>query len=226
MPENSDGAGKGSKERIAAARQLRNARAREREQFAYTVDRTGADYIQELGGVRHLFSYVKTLGNPKVLDIGAGTTRGVSELAQSALSEGLDFEATVLRNRLGVKENLGEEQTHITSAETLRGIPDLSVACVIAVYSTSYSDAPNLVIESIDRVLVPGGAVKMGGYEKIFNQFIHLLQARGYDVDDREKWGEFRVLLAIKPGGASTVTAAELIKADEESFEEQVKLLK
>lgn len=209
---------KGTNERNDAARKIRNARTIERTGDPYKINRTGWQYIKELGGVQHLFDYVKTLKSQTVLDIGAGTTQASSDLQESSLGFGLHFEATVLRNRPEIEKNLGKEHVHITSAEVLRGIPDASVGCVIAVFSVGYSDAPGLVAESIDRVLVPGGAVKITGYKSIFSQFYDQFERRGYDVDSGEVWGEYKAILALKPGNESEVTAEQLLRSDEQSI--------
>lgn len=209
---------KGTNERNDAARKIRSARTAEREGDPYNINRTGWRYLQQLAGAQHLFDYVKSLKSQTVLDIGAGTTLASSELQQSQLGHDLHFEATVLRNRPEIENNLGEERVHITSAEVLRGVPDESVGCVIAVFSVDYSDAPGLVAGSIDRVLVAGGAVKISGYSRIFPQFYDQFERRAYDIDSDEVWGEYRVILAIKPGNTSGISAKELLKLDKESL--------
>jgi len=210
--------------RKQAAQQIRNARLKERTVHDYyNLNRTGPQYIKDLGGVKNFFSYVKGLSSNRVLDIGAGTTHGIRDLSLSpSLNAGAQFEATVLRPNLDIEMYLGEEHTHITSAEELRGIPDASMGGVLSVYSLTYSVAPELVVKSIDRVLVPGGAVKISSGDATIWQLHEHLKQIGYDVADEQAWGTDMVVLGIKPGGANAVHAKELLKADWETWQTQV----
>jgi len=109
------------------------------------------------------FDYLRKLdGHGLVLDIGAGTTRGISQLEKSSLGSGLSFEAVALSYSPLIKENLGLEKTHITSAESLKGVKNESVAGVISLFGISYCTRPDLAVYSIDRVLLPGGVIKAG----------------------------------------------------------------
>src|SRR3989344_1408929 len=133
--------------RNEAAYQIRRARWREREGRPYNIDRSGFQYVKVRAGVKELFAYIKTLPSKTVLDIGAGTTHGITDISHSSFGTDIDFEATVLSSVPQIEEHLGREKTHITSAEVLRGIPGNSIGCVLSVFSLTYSHAPELVIE-------------------------------------------------------------------------------
>ncbi len=226
---------KGDPRREKIAEQIRLARRRDRDRLTgYVIGRSGVNYVFELEGVKGLFDYVRTLSSNVVLDIGAGHTRGAHELANSPLGENLTFEATVLSRLSGIDTNLGRESVRSTSAEMLRGIDTNSVGCVIAVYSIAYSAAPEVVIASIDRVLVPGGVLKAKFHQKNVPQYVadspkyvdefHLAAANlGYEVALQQS-SEESVLLAIKPnpGVSPHVTARQLLRMDAETAESQI----
>jgi SAM-dependent methyltransferase len=221
MREKSDKDPKRRALRSEAADNIAMRRTRERTGFEYLQNRQGWEYVKTLEGVEHLFDYVRTLPSNTILDIGAGTTAGIHQLAQSPTGAGLTFEATTLRYRPEIEENLGKERTHITSGETLRGIKDNSVGCIFGVYSVTYSAAPNLVMQSMNRVLVPGGVVKIATTDSQIWNFYEGLKMMGYDVADNAKWQRALVVLAIKPGTKDAVRARALLDADAETFEEQ-----
>lgn len=221
--------------RNAIAQQIREARKTDRSALHLT-DRVGWEYVEQLKGVQHMFEYVRGLSSHRVLDVGAGDTKGTHDLSRSPFGAGLEFEAVVLTNRSVIEEHLGRDRTHNTSVEMLRGIEDSSIGCVIAVFSLAYSAQPSLAIEGIDRVLVPGGVLKARFLKKdtprsesspqFALEFREALAKLGYDVAI-DNTREVRVLLAIKPGKQSSavMTAAKLMKADDDSGGSQVHLL-
>jgi len=183
------------------------------------------EYLLLLGGLTSFLGYVrKVKEDGLILDIGAGITKGVSELQKSPLGKGFDFEAVTLSYKSLIKKNLGRTKTHITSAERLRGIKDKSVAGIISVYGIAYSVSPELAASTMDRVLIPGGAIKAGfvrsGTDNVFHnssvrseEFAEIFSAFGYDVALDERYCD--LLLAIKPGGpAGSLSAQELINID------------
>jgi ubiquinone/menaquinone biosynthesis C-methylase UbiE len=202
--------------RSEVAKAITRARTQERIGSPYKINRAGWEYAHQLAGLEHLFSYVRNLPSKTVLDIGSGTTEGVHDISQNAIAEGLHFEATVLRPRSEIAENLGLKDTHITSGEVLRGIPDASIGCIIALHSLRYSAAPELAAKSIHRVLVPGGVLKAAKLEHAFSKIYDTLETLGYDINVYEIWGGTSVLLAIKPGNISGMTAAQLLQLDKE----------
>lgn len=200
-----------------------------REGFSiYTTDRDGFEYMLEMQGLRGSLEYAAGLGNGVVLDIGAGTGRGVSDLYDYGIYAQIPlwFEATVLDKSKAVDARLSPDRIHETSVEYLEGIPPESVSLAIALCSIMYSADPELAIKRIDEVLVPGGVLKatfssnpkyvMSGSKP----FIDALKNYGYDIDirypsfDGETYERDDLVLAVKPGlGAKT--ASELMKSDE-----------
>ena len=209
--------------RNKAAASIQKARTWERTGNPYNINRSGWEYMQGLGGVAHLFSYIKTLPSKTVLDVGAGTTHGAHQLSRTSFAQGLHFEATILRDRPEIQHYLGSKNIHVTSVETLRGIPDSSVGCVIAVQSLRYSGAPALAVQSIDRVLVPGGVLKASSLIDAFAIVRDSLVKLGYDVAFEKKFPETRALLGIKPGGPLGPSAAELLNDDVREADEQIR---
>lgn len=213
------------------SRQMRRLRLAEQRGSEYRTSRGGFAYVDELDGIQGLFAYIKKLPAKKVVDVGAGTTTGIAEIAESAMAKGLEFEATVLRVTPEIEKNLGTEHTHVTSVERLRGIQSESIACVVSVYSVAYSAASEIAVRSIDRVLVPGGVFK-GVFGTLFSRsrygladdahFRGAFQDLGYDVAIRKR-EESTVLLAIKPGGMIQTLAKDLLKSDSASCNEQLK---
>ena len=182
-----------------------------------------------------LFNYVRRLPSSTVLDIGAGTTKGISDIAKSKMGEGLTFKGTVLTNKSEVAENLGKENVYHTPVELLRGVSDSSIGAVIAVLSAAYSDEPELAVSAIDRVLVPGGAFKgvFGvdiGVEahflpKSLASFEQFFQQLHYDIAKYNSTEGLGVLLAVKPGGMESVRADDLFDLDKVSIEQQLKTI-
>ncbi|KKT00813.1 MAG: hypothetical protein UW07_C0004G0008 [Candidatus Nomurabacteria bacterium GW2011_GWF2_43_8] len=234
MQEGSPGK-RNTEDRIKAARQIRAVRKNERQWIntnkgKFLTNRGKYDYIWELHGLKELFAYLRIKKNTKVLDIGSGTGRAVDEISKSELGKGLEFVKTALINYSG--EN--SRKIHLTSAEVLRGIPSDSFGAILAVFSVAYSEAPELVAQQIDRVLVPGGVFK-GSFNsrnspetafgkvtlKKYGNLRLILQKMGYDTatisDFSDKYLEFHdsVLLAIKPDPSSGVPrAVDLLEAD------------
>lgn len=204
----------------------------------YTNNRGDVWYIQMLQGYKHLFNYLRNAfegSESTVLDVGAGTTRAVKEIEGSSWGKGLRFEATVLDMDQVIEGNLPEDRIHVTPVEELSGIADKSMAAILSVFSVGYSDVPDLAVESIDRVLMPGGVFKGNfhlplwvghkhelGYktEELFeNKFIDL----GFDVAKIEnEMLNIVVLIAVKQGGTKMVSAKELINLDQADCDEHV----
>lgn len=200
-------------------------------------NRCGSDYIEIFKGLEQLFNYARTLPVNTILDVGAGLTRGVRDLQQSQLGAFLQFKATVLTKRYEIENYLGFDNTLITEVEKLDGIKDASCAVVLGANSIAYSVAPDRAISQIDRVLVPGGALKAtfknseeayvsdGQYEmdKHF-LFSSALINRGYDCMTLpgESNKDYDVLLAIKPGGKHKINIVSLLLNDQNSYHFQI----
>lgn len=199
-------------ERGSVAKQIRFARNSER-QPRYTDNdwgRSMEEYLVIFNGLSNLLKHVSQMGGNLVLDIGAGTTKGISEIEKSKLGEELEFRATVLKRHPAIEDNLGYDKTHITSVETLRGVEDSSVGLALALNSIAYSASPKMTAQSIDRVLIPGGILKARfnpkdrlrddlPYYKVHDQFTQELRRLGYDVCVPDVPSE-ELILAVKPG--------------------------
>lgn len=204
-------------------------------------DRNKLEYLREFNGLSNVFKYVRQLdAGGLVLDVGAGTTRGIGEISKSKLGEGLNFKATVLTRHSDIANNLGFENTHITSAAVLRGTDYHSVSAIISLNGLAYTVESPVVARKIDQVLVPGGVIKATFRSKIapptfralryafnfHNVLSYDLEALGYDVavlneDLQEAYARPRevganedVMLAIKPGGKLGRNARELLASD------------
>lgn len=214
----------------------------QRETYPYVLNRTGVEYLARttgLAGLEYFFGYVSSLqGSGRVLDIGAGTTRGAHDLSLFVKPMGLDVEATVLTDPPQQPLTLPPDKVHLTSAEYLEGVNDESVDGIIAFSSIMYSVSPELTIRRINQVLPPGGALKAtfnphnrdifieGRPEELIGRnsdaFVGELERLGYDValDKRFDYG-FDVLLAIKPGNEDQKSASQILEADAEHYENQ-----
>lgn len=219
--------------RSAIARQIGEARYND-EYSLYENSRDGRMYIRDLLGIQHLFDYARSQKDSSlVLDIGAGVTLGTRDLSLSILGRGLKFEATVVKRLPNDLNFLGEENTHITSVETLRRIVDRSVVVVLGVFSVGYSADPNLAVAGIDRILIPGGVFKGTFYKgdlltaqspigfKTYHKFDQALKQLGYDSATSESGPMADILLAIKPGGIGHTRASQLIEEDEQTYKDQ-----
>ena len=214
---------KGSSERRAVIERVAMLRREERKGF-YHAARGKQSYDKYLEGYLGSLDYVRELGSTNlVLDIGAGITRAAYEISTSSEGKDLNFEATTLTFLPKINEYLGKEKVHITPAEILRGVEDSSVGLALAVYSITYSVNPDAAIDSINRVLVPGGILKgvfrdskdedatLSRLAKPINPFEQRLRSLGYDIAIGNDDG---ILLAKKPGGNVVRTAEEILEAD------------
>lgn len=213
---------KGSILRGKIAKQIMDSRRLERGIGGYMeTNRNGNDYRKYFLGLARLLDYVRTFEDPAVLDIGAGTTKGISEIANSEEGMGIQFFATVLRKTPQIKQYLGNERTLIAPAETLEGVNDDAVAAVLALQSITYSVAPEMVIDSIDRILKSGGVLKAifplySDRRYPFNVFEPFLRQKGYDICSDQFWSKINMIVAIKPGG--NIGAEELMDKDREAY--------
>lgn len=200
---------------IAFFRKMEGERARDKKSFSYTVDRSATELVYDANGYGKLFDAVRARGGSHVLDIGSGLTRGVRELAASPLGHGLHFTATVLKYVDAITKAAEEipvdVPVKVTPVEKLNGIPDGSQDCIIGTYSIAYTEYPDVAIRACDRVLAPGGFLKMTcntdpplreleqlGY-KSAREFAPVLRSMGYAVSVEEYKDTKAVLLAQKP---------------------------
>ncbi|HYV33936.1 MAG TPA: hypothetical protein VE973_03765 [Candidatus Limnocylindria bacterium] len=237
--------------RKQAAEGIREGRKTDRQPgFEITRSRGIALYVKTLGGLKHFLDYARSLPDSekaKVLDIGAGTTKALSELASiEDWSENLDLSGTSLTSSPKVDSYLGRENLTLTSVENLRGIKDGELAGVISVHGAGWTKAPRLAAESIDRVLMPSGILKCAfafdpkdktdpreRYQKTFINFFkhfkydtyvnirnvpNVLNIPGMKIKDT-------IFLAIKPPIKKGFSASSLAKADFEDMRQQLDFL-
>lgn len=196
----------------------------------YLENRDAYFYFECLKGYRYFLDYVRQLPKPVVLDIGAGTTKAIAEIAKSRIGKGLQFLATTLRRNPEIALNLGFKHTRITTIEVLRGVPSGSVGGIFSVFSLPYVVDPKLALESIDRVLCSGGVIKMhfpvrevqtqhakkvGNNYHSYQIFLEELKKMGYDLAwDADKTLLSCVIVAVKPGNSSVANAEKLLSED------------
>lgn len=215
------------------AANLRAVRAIERNR-EFDMNRNGYEYLYQLKGLESFLNYVRDLSGSRILlDIGAGTTRGINDISKTSLGLDLDFKATGLFANPEVEQFLGKKNYTITSAETLRGIGANSIAGILAVNSIAYSQSPETVAKRLDQILIPGGAIKGSfswtsyledisqneGTIKSSKPFVAEFGRLGYDVAHGE---DFSVMLAIKPG-VGNIKAKSLFDQDRDSLDMQIK---
>jgi len=230
-------------QRNQAAQQIRDVRNDEKTNtHEYRKDKDANEIIWRLGGVSRLFDYIRSLPTKKILDIGAGTGRGIKEISKLAIGHQLQFEITNLIRDNQASKAFPSKHIHITGAETLRGLKDGDFGGVLAVNSIAYSAYPSLAIKSIDRIIAPGGvfkgtfhhAGKNSRYGKLIFKdptiFARQLEQLGYDTAIKQiEFPGIRtiagrvsvpetlcnsILLAIKEGNRSGISAGELLEND------------
>lgn len=223
--------------------QLRSARHLQRHKFVVIdrpmsgdeevdnrVDNPGG-YIDTFLGLTHFFNAARIASqNPVVLDIGAGTTRAITQISKSPLGEGISFVATSVAfdKRVNSEDGIGAENFRVTSAEKLRGIENNSIAAVLAMASLAYSDFPSQSIKRINEVLVDGGLIKATfnnrNNNKKFNMHTHdafsnALLKLGYDVAVKKIPSGMDILVAVKPGKSTSIKARELLNSDLKEYQ-------
>lgn len=232
-----------SEVRNQIAQQLRNVRNLERS-GVYMTNRGASEYVSGFLGLQHFFDYVRTLPRgTTVLDLGAGLSIGTQELSSSVIGKDLSFISVGLTRDFRVNDYIGSDKYKITSAEKLRGIANESVKGIIALHSIAYSEAPEMVIDRINKVLIPGGVIKATFCNETFkdnndflarskfkshDRFSAQMRSLGYDTAYHKREG-YTILLALKPGVESVMTARNLLDADRlhyYSFDEKLKRLK
>lgn len=186
-------------------------RSREREN-KLVVYRTGEEYVKVLYGLRYLLDYVRNNSDRTesrlVLDLGAGITKGISQIAKSSLGLDIDFQATVLRRNPRIGEHLGFDKIHVTPFERLRGVKPNSVAAVISVFGLGYATSPEQAVERIDEVLCPSGVIKSNFQDEKYavvkfrehQHFTEIWKQLGYDIATMNNPEEESVIVvAVKP---------------------------
>lgn len=148
--------------------------------------------MDELNGLSATLDYVRILEGEKplqVLDIGAGTGRGIQEIANSSIGQGLQFKGTVLKTP---EHSSSSVELIATSAERLRTVERASIAGIISVYGIAYSDLPEVAGDMVNWALVRGGVFKgvfplqahvhQWGILKPFNEFAGSFYKHNFEV--------------------------------------------
>ncbi len=191
---------------------------------SYTVDRDGSAYVTVLLGLDSTIGYIAQLPHKLVVDIGCGTSEGISDLSQAYEGHSLQFRATALTHIPEHEQFFGRENIDITSVESLDPYDDNSVGCFLAVHSLGYSTLPRRAIETIFRKLTPGGVLKAvfrnqfepnRFNEQPMNEFYDACIKVGLDTAPLypDESGP-EVLMAIKPTLRQNATARELVQQD------------
>ncbi len=241
--------------RNTAARKIKRIRRKEYKQGLdlYQQERSGIHYLKWLGGLQGTFRYAQGLPSNLVVDIGAGSTRGIKSISEQKFAKKFKFKATVLSiNTVNVSqpdvdnlystnlkekidENLGLENVHITSAEALRPFANNSTAIVLSLYSLPYCGSPELAVQNIDRILVPGGIFK-GVFpidmlyalygEKRLQKFTPLFEEYQYDIAVHVKnffQSKIGILLAIKKDKERQISAQNVLNEDLNTLDASLK---
>ena len=236
---------------IKASRNLESGRLGLEAWYKMETDRGSRNYLTELGGLAATLEHIGNLSSNRVLDIGAGTARAISELKEFDMAQGIQLEGTGL-----VQPPDASQKLILTPAETLGRIPDASCGGVLAVFSIAYSEAPERVIESVDRVLVPGGIfkgvlmasqpwmTKASDTQQLIirtaDEFQRKLESLSWDVasavnDPYREPGmperpeaERKILVAVKPGNKNfpflSGIAEQIIEEDRRSLSSQLRI--
>jgi len=183
------------------------------------------DYLRTLHGLSQFFKYVKTLPSHKVLDIGTGRGRAISQMQSSKIGQGLNFEGTILNKQNVDEKKIKNIKLYRTFVESMSSVPDAAYGGILSLYGVCYSQAPEEAIKNIDKKLVVGGVFK-GHFSsaeagvigeihlKSRHTFYNAFKKLGYDA----VWGkDTALLLAVKPG--AMISAAELMEKDDKSYQ-------
>jgi hypothetical protein len=191
------------------------------------VDTPLAEYERDFNGLDATLDYVRDHTDSKVVAIvGADTGVAANELADNESQRTDGRNLTVVATGLLRPQNYSGSVPYFeTSGEYLEGLP--TVGGVIAKSSITYTRSPRRVVMALDRILSPGGVIetylspyyaalhaRMGIFVSTQDDFLPLLRAKGYDVAT----SGLSILVAIKPGNTSGITAADLLARNKQSY--------
>lgn len=232
--------------RNSLAQDIRDSRKFEKENLMTSEsrekrDRSASRYISYFQGLESTLAYTRRLPNKTLVDLGAGTSRAIAEIARSDYGKDITFIGTGLVSDPAIEENIGRAQYRITPAETMRGFEDASVGCFISLYGPFlYSSHLDLILKKMDELLIPDGIVKIciglrlqdekeprrhevnERNANIARSIEVFLREKKYGVDFRDdelidQKRVNRIFLAIKPGFANpdTDTVAHRIMTED-----------
>ena len=218
-------------------------------------NRSGAEYVDALQGLNATLQYILRLKSNVIVDVGAGSSRGIAELSKSRFGRDLTFKGVGLYRDPAIAHNIGWEHYTLTTAEIMRGFSNESVGAFISVFGgLHYSKRLTFALSREDELLVPGGVIKLCLAEdaasglkeslkqqlneeaRVRNQAIeNFFRDRQYGIADMKRvWnskegeGSDRIFLAIKPGhgdGDPNEIAEYLLGADSITIEAMVDIL-
>lgn len=218
----------------------------ERLKINETRNHTAKEYRQLLGGFDELFKYVQTLPSKTIVDAGTGNGFAlalISENNRYSLQNKYDLE--FIGTDLIKAPLLNPYKFRQTSIESMKGFSNESVGAIISVLGAyAYTQAPQLAVENTDRILVPGGILKIvihdfpkkqsieevdSALKLLFESLAGYFKYLGYDLSaqrckqpqtEKDDKQTFIRLLAVKPLGDGTfpIQADELMKKDLETL--------
>ena len=234
------------------AEDIRAGRAFEREDLMDPEnrekrDRPASRYVEYLRGLESTLEYVRGSQHTLVVDLGAGTSRGISQIAQSTYGKGLKFIGTGLVFDSAVEEHIGHAHYRVTPAETMHGFEPASVGCFISLHGPFvYSGHPELVLAKTDALLADGGVMKIciplrindeqerlreqantrnadvaRTIESFFREHKYGLVVSDHELPEAKRTN--RIFLAVKPSGADDspeLLARQLMLGDLESADD------
>lgn len=136
----------------------RSERFYEEERFAYKRNRSLTRYLYYLQGLGATLNYIRRLPSPCLVDLGSGTGRAIKELSTAEIGRDL----TIIGTGIAWHKYIEYPHYRITPAECMRGFKPSSVGGFISVFGpTHYSYYLKVVLDNLDRVLIPGGVMKL-----------------------------------------------------------------
>lgn len=192
--------------------------------------RDASMYTSHLKGLRAFFTYVGKLPTRTVLAVGEGTTRAISEIDQTDWVQGnnITIEPTVLSYHPIIRR-FWQKALHVTSVESLRGVKDNSIAGVLGCHSIRYSNYPQEVVDSLRRVLIPGGIGKFSikedllpAYEKALKDDFEVSKLTYTFGQEQSQKTPIIILLIKKLGGTDPTSTEDLLQQDLQTVREQL----
>ncbi len=239
-PQNTGTSGSVDNPRARIAQQIRAFRATERA-GKIQDERDLVEYAIDLSGLGATIEHVVKNGQTKrILDRGAGKGMALIDLIALKENQGVTFEGTGLIAPAALDSLAADKRpvVSLTPAEILKVSND-SYDAIFSDFGLGYAE-PALAMKRIDQLLAPGGILKFsctverlkGGHHPkglhAPSEFVSELVALGYpqqnifvvevpeDADPKTNTTH-AIIVAIKPGGATTITAEEVFQNDKQN---------
>lgn len=229
------------------ARDIRRARKMDRLQaqdtyYAHRRNRSMESYAVYLRGFEATCVYVAALTSRRIVDLGSGTGRALSDMHEQYACLGLEFVGTGL-----IGESLVFAPYRVTPCELMRGFAPATVGGCLSVFGAPhYSRHMDLVLKRVDEMLVSGGVAKFalaasnsgsGKHRDALNAEYAQTNARIREFFDKRGYGIASVdvrltfdeawrglaFLAVKPTAQMDVSAlaTSLMEADAKLFDRE-----